>query len=73
MTKEQIARINALAAKSRQGNLTDEEKAEQSSLRKQYLDEVKASLRAQLDAARVQNPDGTVSPLYQKNKSRRPS
>lgn len=50
MTSEQIARINELARKSRTPEgLTDEEKAEQTSLRQQYVDAMKNSLRTQLE------------------------
>ena len=49
MTEEKIARINALAKKSKTAGLTEAEKAEQQALRQEYLADVKASLRAQLD------------------------
>ena len=50
MTSEQIARINELARKSRTPEgLTDEEKAEQTSLRQQYVNAMKNSLRTQLE------------------------
>ena len=48
MTQEKIARINELAHKSKTTGLTDAEKAEQQTLRQEYLADVKASLRAQL-------------------------
>ena len=37
MTKEKIARINELAHKSKNGGLTEAEKAEQQVLRQEYL------------------------------------
>ena len=46
MTQEKIARINELAKKSKTTGLTDAEKAEQQTLRQEYLADVKASLRA---------------------------
>ena len=49
MTQEKIARINELAHKSKTTGLTEAEKAEQQTLRQEYLADVKASLRAQLD------------------------
>ena len=49
MTNEKIARINELAKKSKTTGLTDAEKAEQQALRQEYVADVKASLRAQLD------------------------
>ncbi len=50
MTDEKIKRINELSRKSRtpQG-LTPQEKEEQAALRREYIDSMKASLRAQLD------------------------
>ena len=41
MTKEKIARLNALAQKSRSQGLTEQEKAEQASLRREYIDALK--------------------------------
>ncbi|MEG1873404.1 MAG: DUF896 domain-containing protein [Ruthenibacterium sp.] len=64
MTTQELEQINLLAAKSRlPGGLTDEEKAQQASLRKKYVEAMRASLLAQLDGAQVQNPDGSLSPL----------
>ena len=56
----QIARINELAKKSKTTGLTDAEKAEQQALRQEYVADVKASLRAQLDRTSIQEPDGTI-------------
>ena len=50
MTEEKIARINALAQKSKSTGLTEAEKAEQQALRQEYLADIKASLRSQLDS-----------------------
>ena len=60
MTQEKIARINELAHKSRTTGLTEAEKAEQQALRKEYLEDMKASLRAQLEHTSIQEPDGTI-------------
>ena len=69
MTKEKIARINELAKKSKTpAGLTEAEKAEQAALRQEYVAEMKASLRAQLDHTMIQEPDGTLHKL-----SRRPA
>ena len=67
MTQEKIARINELAHKSKTTGLTDAEKAEQQALRQEYLAEVKASLRAQLDHTSIQEPDGTIHKIGKKN------
>ena len=64
MTKEKIARINELAKKSKaHAGLTEAEKAEQAALRQEYVAEMKASLRAQLDHTMIQEPDGTLHKL----------
>lgn len=63
MTKEKIARLNALAQKSRSQSLTEQEKAEQAALRREYIDAMKRSLKAQLDSTVLVEPDGTRRPL----------
>lgn len=60
ITDEKVARINELARKSRTAEgLTEEEKAEQAALRREYVDAVKQSLQGQLDHTTVIEPDGT--------------
>jgi uncharacterized protein YnzC (UPF0291/DUF896 family) len=44
-----INRINELAKKSKTVGLTEQEKAEQAKLRREYIDSVTGNLRAQLD------------------------
>ena len=69
MTDEKIARINALAKKSRTPEgLTAEEKAEQASLRREYIDAMKGSLKKQLDNTVVVDANGNRMPLKQKRK-----
>ena len=67
MTNEKIARINELAKKSKTTGLTDAEKAEQQALRQEYVADVKASLRAQLNNTSIKEPDVTVHKLGKKN------
>ena len=68
ITDEKVARINELARKSRTAEgLTEEEKAEQAAIRREYVDAVKASLAGQLDNTVVLNPDGTKKKLKQKD------
>ena len=43
------------------------EKAEQQALRQEYVADVKASLRAQLDRTSIQEPDGTIHKIGKKN------
>ena len=67
MTQEKIQRINELARKSRDQGLTEEEKAEQQALRREYVEAMKQSLKSQLDASVVIRPDGSSYRLTQKN------
>lgn len=66
MEKQKLERINALARKSRTEELTPEEKAEQFSLRSEYIAEFRSSLKNTLDNTYIQNPDGTRKKLQQK-------
>ena len=68
VTQEKIQRINELARKSRDQGLTEEEKAEQQALRREYVEAMKQSLKSQLDASVVIRPDGSSYRLTQKNK-----
>lgn len=72
MTKEKIARINELAHKSKTTGLTEAEKAEQQALRKEYLDDMKASLRAQLEHTSIQEPDGTLHKVTRRTDLKKP-
>lgn len=53
-----IERINFLAKKAKTEGLTDEEKAEQAKLRREYIDSVTGNLRAQLDNVYVVDEKG---------------
>ena len=66
MTEEKIARINALAKKSKTTGLTEAEKAEQQALRQEYLADVKANFRSQLNHIEIKELDGTVHKLAKK-------
>ncbi len=67
ITDEKIARINALAQKSRTPEgLTEAEKAEQAALRREYVDAVKQSLQGHLDHTVLLRPDGTKEKLEKK-------
>ncbi len=66
MEKEKIARINELAKKKRDVGLTDAEHAEHKQLHRQYIEEFRAGLKAQLDNTYIQYPDGTRKKLEQK-------
>lgn len=67
MTEQQLARISALAQKSRTPDgLTQAERDEQAALRAEYVAAMKASLKRQLDSTVVVQPDGTRKKLKQK-------
>lgn len=53
-----IARINELAAKAKNGELTEKEEAERADLRKAYLKEFKAGFRTQVENLRVFDREG---------------
>ncbi len=59
MTQEKIDRINELARKQKTEGLTEEEKAEQKELRREYIDSFKNSLISQLENTYIVEPDGT--------------
>ena len=61
-----------LAKKSKTTGLTDAEKAEQQTLRQEYLADVKASLRAQLDRTSIQEPDGTIHKVTRRTDAKKP-
>lgn len=53
-----IERINFLAKKAKTEGLTDEEKAEQAKLRREYIDSVTGNLRAQLENVYIVDEKG---------------
>lgn len=70
MKQEDLARISALSQKSRAQSLTAEEKAEQASLRSQYIAEMRASLRGQLDQMYVLDENGNEVPVKVSNEEK---
>ena len=67
MTQEKINRINELAHKSKTVGLTDEEKQEQSELRREYIDSFKASLVGQLENTYIIDEKGNKRKVQKKN------
>lgn len=63
MEKEKVARINELARKSKETELTEDEKKEQATLRQEYINEIRLSFGAMLDNTVIQYPDGTRKSL----------
>ena len=55
-----IKRINELYRKSQAEGLTEEEKAEQAALRKEYIEAFHNNMRGNLDRMKIQHPDGTI-------------
>ena len=63
MEKAKLDRINELAKKSKETELTEEEKNEQYALRQEYIQEIRMSFGAMLDNTVIQYPDGTRKSL----------
>ena len=63
---ERIKRINELYHKSQAGPLSEEEKREQTALRKEYIESVRGSLKAQLNNIDIKEADGTITNLGDK-------
>lgn len=63
-----IERLNYLAKKSKLEGLTEEEKVEQAKIRREYIDSVKASLKAQLDNTYIVDEKGEKHKIQPKNK-----
>lgn len=67
MTQEKINRINELARKQKAEGLTEEEKAEQFKLRREYIDSFKNNLIAQLENTYIVEADGSKKKVTRKN------
>ena len=68
MEQKKLDRINELAKKAKESELTDEEKAEQKILREEYIRDFRASLRGILDNSVIRRPDGTEEKVANRNK-----
>ena len=66
MSELNIERINELARKAKTEGLTEAEKEEQAVLRKNYIENFRRGLRAQLNNIDIQEPDGTITNLGEK-------
>ncbi len=69
MTTEKIQRINELARKQKSLGLTEDEKAEQAILRREYIESYKQNLVAQLENLTIVDPDGTKHKVKPKNET----
>ncbi len=66
MDQKKIDRINELARKSKKEPLTEEEKAEQAALRREYIDSVVGSLKSHLDSTYIVDEKGSKTKLRKK-------
>lgn len=66
MEKEKLDRINFLARKAKERELSAEEKAEQKALRDEYIAEFRASFGGILGNTVIQRPDGSKEALKKK-------
>ena len=66
MEQKKIDRINFLARKSKAEGLSEEEKAEQAVLRREFIDSYKRSLEIQLENTSILYEDGTKKKLKKK-------
>lgn len=67
MEQKKIDRINELAKKMKAEGLTEEEKAEQAVLRREYIDSFKRSLTGQLDNMYIVDEKGNKTKVERKN------
>ena len=66
MEQKKIDRINELARKAKTTPLTEEEKAEQAALRREYIDSVVGSLKGHLDSTYIVDEKGNKTKLRKK-------
>lgn len=64
--EEKIKRINELYRKSQAEGLSEGEKKEQAKLRSEYVANVRANLRGQLNNIDIQEADGSITNLGEK-------
>lgn len=67
INQEMIDRINALYHKSKDSTLTEDEKAEQDKLRKEYVEAIKTNMRGSLNNITIKEEDGTLTDLGKKH------
>ncbi len=72
MNQGKINRINELYRKSKAEGLTEDEKKEQTLLRKEYIANVRKNLVSQLNSIDIQEKDGSITNLGEKFGNRKP-
>ena len=69
VTDKDIARINELYHKDKEGGgLTPEEKKEQSELRGKYIASIRESMRANLERIDIEQEDGSIVSVKERRK-----
>lgn len=58
LSKEKIARINALSKLAKEGKLTEEQAKERTALRKEYLDVFRSTMRDTIEHVKVVDEEG---------------
>ena len=66
MDPKKIERINELAKIKQERPLTEEEDAERKALYKEYLEGFRANTEAVMQSIRIQEKDGSLTPLQKK-------
>ncbi len=66
MDQTKIDRINTLYHKSQAVGLTEEEKAEQTKLRKEYIETIRTNMRSTLNNISIKEEDGSITDLGKK-------
>ncbi len=69
-TDKLISRINELYHLSKERELTDEEALEQKNLRMEYVANIRANLKSQLDNIDIKEADGSITNLGMLHKSK---
>ena len=64
--EDKIKRINELYHKSKAEGLTEEEKAEQAALRAEYVANIRANMKSNLNSITIQYEDGSQEKLSEK-------
>ena len=67
VSKNNTAWTNELYHKSKETELTEEEKEEQGRLRWDYINSIKAGIGAHLDNMSIKYPDGTIKKVKKTN------
>ena len=67
MEQTKLDRINELARLAKERELTEAEQTERAALRKEYIEDMKSSLRVQLERTSIKEPDGTIHRVSKKN------